>query len=377
MKKVIFDVDGVLFSEERYFDVCALTVWEWLYSPAYLGLPGEQDDFSPSRLTEGQIAWIREKVWDHDRLFSWLKSHGINSNYDMVHADLVVTFWLMAQEYRNRTGEVPELFFRTPRAAWASSRILMGIPVPKASAVLERLSAVVSKELRGSEVFDCLADAVTADFGRDLPWVHLQSEFWQLHREAFENWYLGDDVFIHTFGHLPHSGGKEGFLQREVPLAPAGEIRDMFRTLKQRGYGIAIATGRSRAEMGIPFRMYHWEEEFDPMYIGTADEAAAAMKLYPGTNLDKPHPFTYDCALFGNQKENYKGYIDGTFHLQPEDEAWVIGDSRSDVWGARSAGAGVIGVLTGLEGSAARSMFEEEKIEHIIDRVTDVLDILK
>ena len=45
MKKVIFDIDGVLLSEERYFDVSALTVWEILYSPAYMGLPGERDDF--------------------------------------------------------------------------------------------------------------------------------------------------------------------------------------------------------------------------------------------------------------------------------------------------------------------------------------------
>ena len=28
MKKVIFDVDGVLLSEKRYFDVSALVVWE-------------------------------------------------------------------------------------------------------------------------------------------------------------------------------------------------------------------------------------------------------------------------------------------------------------------------------------------------------------
>ena len=46
MKKVIFDIDGVLLSEERYFDVSALTVWEILYSPAYMGLPSERDDFN-------------------------------------------------------------------------------------------------------------------------------------------------------------------------------------------------------------------------------------------------------------------------------------------------------------------------------------------
>lgn len=42
MKKVIFDVDGVLLSEKRYFDVSALTVWEWYHSPLYLNLGGEQ-----------------------------------------------------------------------------------------------------------------------------------------------------------------------------------------------------------------------------------------------------------------------------------------------------------------------------------------------
>ncbi len=48
MKKVIFDIDGVLLSEERYFDVSALTVWEILYSPVYMGLPSERDDFKYS-----------------------------------------------------------------------------------------------------------------------------------------------------------------------------------------------------------------------------------------------------------------------------------------------------------------------------------------
>ena len=45
MKKVIFDVDGVLLSEERYFDVSALTVWELLYSKDYMGLPLEGEAF--------------------------------------------------------------------------------------------------------------------------------------------------------------------------------------------------------------------------------------------------------------------------------------------------------------------------------------------
>ena len=97
MKKVIFDIDGVLLSEERYFDVSALTVWEILYSLAYMGLPGERDDFNAGRITEGQIAGCRSVVWGNDTLLSWLKARGINSNWDMVHADLITILWLMAE----------------------------------------------------------------------------------------------------------------------------------------------------------------------------------------------------------------------------------------------------------------------------------------
>ena len=56
MKCVVFDVDGVLLGEEQYFNASALAVWEILYSRDYMGLPVEQDDFVPSRVSAGQIA---------------------------------------------------------------------------------------------------------------------------------------------------------------------------------------------------------------------------------------------------------------------------------------------------------------------------------
>ena len=104
MKKVIFDVDGVLLSEERYFDVSALTVWELLYSKDYMGLPLEGEDFDARHVTEGQIASCRSRVWGQDRLLAFLKAHGINSNWDMVHCWLITALWLMALTYEKRSG---------------------------------------------------------------------------------------------------------------------------------------------------------------------------------------------------------------------------------------------------------------------------------
>ena len=63
MKKVIFDVDGVLLSEKRYFDVSALVVWEWQYSPRYMHLKPER---ITADLDDETIAALRARFWRND-----------------------------------------------------------------------------------------------------------------------------------------------------------------------------------------------------------------------------------------------------------------------------------------------------------------------
>ena len=96
MKKVIFDVDGVLLSEKRYFDVSALVVWEWYYSSRYMHLKPER---ITADLDDETIAALRARFWRNDDILLWLKKHGVNSNWDMVHAHIVVTLWLMLEQY--------------------------------------------------------------------------------------------------------------------------------------------------------------------------------------------------------------------------------------------------------------------------------------
>ena len=76
--------------------------------------------------------------------------------------------------------------------------------------------------------------------------------------------------------------------------------------------------------------------------------------------MGKPSPFLYLCAAYGKKPEKYEEYITRG-RIQDNDEIYVIGDSYSDVLGARAAGARFIGVLTGLTGKAAAAMFEKEK----------------
>lgn len=377
MKKVIFDVDGVLLSEERYYDVSALTVWEILYGRPYMGLPSERDDFRAADVTDGQIAAIRNEVWDGDALLAWLKGRGINSNWDMVHAWLITCFWLMGGEYRRRTGgERLALSFHREEDFHEAGLSVMGLPVPKAAAILDRWEQAVLEGTRGADVFDVLGCAMAETFGGTPDWAALQSDLWRMHAEAFQAWYLGDDLFIERHHRLPRAGGKRGFLREEIPLAPAAAIGALFLRLKDNGWEIAVATGRSRSEMAVPFRALGWYGLFDPLYLATATDAFEAERQTGTAHLDKPHPFLCECAMYGRKRENYEAYARGEAKAGPDDAVYVIGDSYSDVLGAGAAGARCIGVLTGLEGKRAAAMFAAAGVP-CVERVTDIEPLLK
>ena len=358
MKKVIFDVDGVLLSEERYFDVSALTVWEWLYSPYYMGLAN--DSGLPLHGDDAWIAAVRDRVWAGDTLLSWLKAHGINSNWEMVHAFLITASWLMARQFREETGHLPPLSLKNRDEVRALGSLLADRAVPGAEEILLFWESHVESQVEGAALLACLRQAAEVEAGRKLPFMNLGSPFFRMHQLAFQQWYLGDEVFPEIMHEKGYGDRKEGFLQKEVPLGDAGDIRNMLKQLKAAGFSLGVATGRGAKEVEIPFRFFGWYEAFDPVYIATASDAEEVSAQYGNIPLGKPSPFLYLCAAYGRRTENYGAYIkDGRIHAS--DEVYVIGDSYSDVLGARAAGARFIGVLTGLTGKAAAAMFEKEK----------------
>lgn len=358
MKKVIFDVDGVLLSEERYFDVSALTVWEWLYSPYYMGLAN--DSGLPLHGDDAWIAAVRDRVWAGDTLLSWLKAHGINSNWEMVHAFLITASWLMARQFREETGHLPPLSLKNRDEVRALGSLLANRAVPGAEEILLFWESHVESQVEGAALFACLRQAAEVEAGRELTFMNLDSPFFRMHQLAFQQWYLGDEVFPEIMHEKVYGAPKEGFLQKENPLGDAGDIRNMLKQLKAAGFSLGVATGRGAKEVEIPFRFFGWYEDFDPVYIATASDAEEVSAQYGNIPLGKPSPFLYLCAAYGRRTENYGAYIkDGRIHAS--DEVYVIGDSYSDVLGARAAGARFIGVLTGLTGKAAAAMFEKEK----------------
>ena len=75
---ILFDVDGVLLSEEHYFDAYALTVWELLISENYLGMSPDQ---FKTNYTEEEIKANRELVFQNDKVLKFQKSRGLNANW--------------------------------------------------------------------------------------------------------------------------------------------------------------------------------------------------------------------------------------------------------------------------------------------------------
>lgn len=369
-KTVIFDVDGVLLSEKRYFDVSALAVWEWYYGSEFMNLGGES---VTAELDDAQIDALRARFWKDGEILTWLKGHGVNSNWDMVHAHIVTTLWLMLEDYAASHGAPPAVRLETMDDVRALGRTLNGLEAPDAARVLARLERTVSPEAQKNEVFAALTAAAAASIG-NADWTPLASPLWQLHFESFQEWYFGDALYERTYKKKPCAAGKSGFLQREKPLGTAEGIRGMFRELKRRGYEIAIATGRSRPEVQIPFDVFRWTEEFDPLHVATytdVEEASGSL----GLSLDKPHPFVYCVGAFGRRSELYGDYVSRPSDFK-EGTYYIVGDSLADAWCAKAFGAVMIATLTGLDGPAARVVFERENADYIINTVEEILKIL-
>lgn len=102
MKSVLFDVDGVFLSEERCFDVSALTVYELLMDQMYLGL---KPDIDLSLLKNEDIARIRSDIFVNDEVLKKLKSLGLNSNWDMLYIVFSLHFIQILKELSSNEVE--------------------------------------------------------------------------------------------------------------------------------------------------------------------------------------------------------------------------------------------------------------------------------
>jgi len=376
IKTILFDVDGVMLSEERYFDASALTVWEMLYSPQYLGLHG--DAFTPSPV-ESQIRMVREQVFAKDEVLNFIKSRGINSNWDMVFLAFSYQLIRLVEALKPKLGSdaVNLLVNQIGRGQvdqlreWAAE-YAADFQVDYAAFTADFAKGSAQK----AEMLVYLNQIAQERCGVDTQMFSRSSELWQLCQETFQEWYLGDERVADSIGRATKQPGKKGFLTDEIPIVPPAEMIELFKTLKERGFTLGIGTGRPTIETHVPLNDMGILEWFDPNRVVTASHVLEVEGEFPElAPMSKPHPISYVKGMLGLTTPNSEA-VKFALPIANGEEVLIVGDSLADFLAARSIGCKFAATLTGLSGQEARAKFEEVKADYILDDVRDILSIL-
>lgn len=374
MKSILFDVDGVFLSEERCFDVSAITVEELLTSEGiFLGC-GTYIDFE-NDLNDKKIQEIRERVFQHDKILNQLKSLGLNSNWDM----LFIVFSIHLIDLAKQLDQSHRCEFLNSSTFNEKTLFEMNKHLLHKEIDYEKPIKVIDSFRNGKDaIYEDLEsyakDQLEID---DTKLFKLKSNLWQLAKDTYQEWYLGKDLFNKVEEGTALLDFKKGFIYEEVILKPQEEIQLLLQHLKEAGYHLAIATGRPRTETIIPFESLGLKSYFDDEHIVTASEVLDAESDYPEYQpLGKPNPFSYIATLNGNDRNRYKEYATHQENIVNKDEVYIVGDSLADLLSAKKIGATFIGTLTGLKGDKAQPELEEYGADYIVEDVTKIRNIL-
>ncbi|GMA49731.1 haloacid dehalogenase [Alicyclobacillus contaminans] len=375
---ILFDIDGVMLSEERYFDASALTVHELLSGSSGLGLVVRGLPAYQPVPPETDIRTIRRVVFAEDRVLDTMKSAGVNANWDMVYLQFMAQWLHCLRQARQQDG------------VWSMIRALLAEPTWDA-AWLARVGA----QLRAAGLTidpawfadfctvygDCkhragMFAAMAAEMGQllDVPADALTDRLHHVYDHGvsvFQAWYLGD---AYNEG---AATGKTGFVQQEIPLVPPAELAKLFAECQARGARLGVATGRPQIETDVPFSTFGWSAYFTPDHITTASRVRAAEQRFPDRRpLSKPNPFSY--------VRSWLGTTDEAALVQPlplpkavGDSILIVGDSVADWQAARAMGCHFAATLTGLTGERARATFEQLGCEYILDNVLELPKALR
>jgi phosphoglycolate phosphatase-like HAD superfamily hydrolase len=376
IKTVLFDVDGVLLSEEHYFDASALTVWELLISNHYLGLAPEKfkTDYSPA-----EIKAIRENVFGkNDEVLKLMKSRGLNANWDMIY--LSFGHQLIHLLSQIRENEKDRIYDWLQGPIHRKMLLEIGKALHNYDVNLNFDSFVADFERSTEtkqELFNYLNLLVKEKLGVHTEIFSGISALWSVCEHVCQEWYVGDENVEKSTGRPSVQLGKKGFLANETTLADQTEIDALFTFLTESEVKIGIGTGRPELETIQPFHHLDWLRHFDSNHIVTADDVLKAEKeLIERRSLSKPDPFTYIMGLKGRET-SVEDCLNALLPIENGEDVLVVGDSLADLLAARKMGCQFAAVLTGLSGKDARSTFEKHEADYILDTVLDVRGIIE
>lgn len=365
LKLLIFDLDGVITSETKYWNTSRLTVWEFICSNKYLGI---NNYFGDGQEVETRLTEIGDRLIPSSFIYE-LKSRAVNSNWDLTF--FVVSLHLVAilNEFQKTEKERLSEILKKP-VPLATKFQELGRVLSNFEYTDEISNNVIKQfwqettSLRGSAVVEYVETFSEKMLGFPIPGCEGKGELWQLCYQNFQDWYEG----------------KKGYqLPDDETVVDVNSIDAALKSLRDSGrFNLAIATGRPRNEVIEPMTVLGLLKYFDSQRIVTYDEVLEAESILSTTNqqikLGKPHPFVIFKAVYPQEKVEKLGAEN--FQLTNAAEIAYIGDAGSDVVAAKKAGCFSIGVLTGFASGKAREMLIDLGCDLVLDSILDLPQLL-
>lgn len=380
---IVFDLDGVITSEEAYWDSAGLTLHEMLYSPQYWDLANGQP-YGP--VTTAQESRCLSRATFPEAQILHLKARALNSNWDTCYATICLHLiallsqlpesgelrpfkpwdaaWLAALRDQIARKNVSHTWdIRGLQQAWSDSHPF-DLPIFSHSTGLELFTRL---DTYASQILGYVVENV---FARHLP-------FWSFCQDMLQEWHLGELLYTETYGHLPAQPGKPGCIFFEQPLLPVEQIRSALGDLRELGYILGIASGRVYQEAAKPLQRYGLLDYFDGQHIATYDVVEAAEEALRKSNnvlpLGKPHAFQFMAAV---DRSRALAIVTGKTPGPLDVPFIAVGDSTSDILSGRGAGALTVAVLTGARTLEARKRLLESQPDFVIDDMTQLPKLL-
>lgn len=328
---VIFDMDGVITSEENYWNSSALTVYEVFNSRDYWG----NNKIDVNYITDN-CRDMRKYLFKNDELISLLKNKGVNSNWDLTYVVMCIS-------------------------------IILNTPYPD-----EIYNYAITLGDNILNEYDTLAEKAAKQIDKPTEFCRRNGEMWQIAFHCFQEWFLGDSLYSKIYGHYPKKQGKRGLVHDEEPIVSVDTLKELFELLHKRNIRICMGTGRPSAEILPPLEKWGVKKYMAQDGLINYDHVINAEHLFNGEHFTKPHPYMFLKAMLGEDYPDEK-LINGDYPVELTKKTLIVGDAGADIFAAKAMQADFCAVLTGIQGQGAKAFFEKQNAQYILNSIKDFL----
>lgn len=332
---VLLDMDGVVTDEAVYWNAAALTVWELLFSRRYFG----SEALNPGALS-AKAEELRKEVFCNDAVIRTVKKRGFNNNWDLAWLVICGALILKTHDFN------------------AIHRWLSDLP----STISESCTVITT--------------ALMNQMGMTEEEATCGQGFWITVQYCFQEWFLGSELFPKYWSRPFQTQEKPGLTYGEEPIVDKKRLLHLCVLLTEKRR-LGIGTGRPYIEAATPLSRWNMlpyiSQESFITYQDVCHAQEELQKTRPDILLTKPHPYVFLRGVFGRAVSD-TDLLSGRYDRVRCKKTLVIGDALCDLFAARAAGCDFAAVLTGIEGEAARPLFEQEKADYILHNILELLE---